>query len=180
MNSKDNSNYNSVFQGVIVKASTRLVTLPNNVQMQMDVVEHPGGAAIAALNEKQEICLLKQYRAVFDRWFWELPAGKRDFGEAPRLTAERELTEEAGVKAAQWHDLGSMVSSPGVFTEEVFLYLATNLTAAETDIGDDEIISEIQWLKIDKAVQWAQDGTINDAKSVIGILRAASWISEVK
>jgi len=162
-----------VFKGKIVQVSTRTIKLPNDYQLDLEVVEHPGGAAIVALNGQGEICLLKQYRAVFDEWFWELPAGKRDNEEPPLETAKRELLEEAGVEAHQWRDLGSIASSPGVFTERVYLYLAMELRLGKPETGEDELISERQWIKLEQACQWAYDGKINDAKSVIAILRAA-------
>lgn len=162
-----------VFKGKIVQVSTRTIKLPNDYQLELEVVEHPGGAAIVALNGQGEICLLKQYRAVFDEWFWELPAGKRDNEEPPLETAKRELLEEAGVEANQWRDLGSIASSPGVFTERVYLYLATELSIGKPETGEDELISERQWMTLEQACQWAYEGIINDAKSVIAILRAA-------
>jgi len=166
----------TVFQGRIVRAMKRVIKLPNNLEMEMDVVEHPGGAAVVALNENQEICLLKQYRAVFQDWFWELPAGKRDHQEPPENTAKRELLEEAGVQADHWESLGEMVSSPGVFTERVFLYFASNLSTAEPEIAEDEIIGERRWVPFEQARQWAIDGTIRDAKTIIAIMRAVEWV----
>ena len=163
-----------VFEGRVVRVGTGAITLPNGHQMDMEIVEHPGGAAVVVLNDQGEICLLKQYRAVFDKWFWELPAGKRDNQEPPLETARRELLEEAGVVADQWLELGEMASSPGVFTERVFLYLATEISLKEAQMGDDEVITEILWLPIDQACQWSYDGRISDAKSVIAILRAAN------
>jgi len=168
----DQTSHN-VFEGKIVRVSTRQITLPNNHQMELEIVEHPGGAAVVALNDLREICLLKQYRAVFDEWFWELPAGKRDHGEPPEETAKRELLEEAGVSAGQWLELGDMASSPGVFTERVYLYLAQELAQGKARTGKDEVIAETLWLPLEQACQWAYEGKINDAKSVIGILRAA-------
>lgn len=161
------------FNGKIVTVSMRKIVLPNNHEMEMEVVEHPGGAAIVALNDDGEICLIKQFRAVFDDWFWELPAGKRDKEEPPVETARRELQEEAGVVASQWQELGSMISSPGVFTERVFLYLARELSMGTPEIAEDEVIADLQWIPLSQALEWACDDVISDAKSVIGILRAA-------
>ncbi|WP_455375969.1 NUDIX hydrolase [Kaarinaea lacus] len=162
-----------VFEGKIVRVYRRTIKLPNDYLLDLEVVEHPGGAAIVAINDQREICLIKQYRAVFDEWFWELPAGKRDNEEPPLNTAKRELLEEAGVEARKWLELGSMASSPGVFTERVYLYLASDLRLGVPEFADDEVISERQWVSLDQACQWAYDGKINDAKSVIAILRAA-------
>lgn len=163
-----------VFEGKIVRVGTGTITLPNGHQMEMEIVEHPGGAAVVALNGRDEICLLRQYRAVFDEWFWELPAGKRDNREPPLETAQRELLEEAGVVAENWQELGAMASSPGVFTERVYLYLATEIRLEEAKMGVDEVITETLWLPFDQACQWSYDGRISDAKSIIAILRAAN------
>ena len=162
-----------VFTGKIVRVYRRTIKLPNDYLLDLEVVEHPGGSAIVAINDQREICLIKQYRAVFDEWFWELPAGKRDNEEPPLNTAKRELLEEAGVEARQWLELGSMASSPGVFTERVYLYMASDLRLSAPEFADDEVISERQWVSLDQACQWAYEGKINDAKSVIAILRAA-------
>lgn len=170
----------NVFEGKIVQCSSRTIKLPNGHQMELDVVAHPGGAAVVAINGQGEICLLKQYRAVFDEWFWELPAGKRDNEEPPVETAKRELLEEAGVFAHQWRELGAMASSPGVFTERVFLYLAEDLRFEEANTGKDEVIVETRWLSLEQACQWAWEGIISDAKSVIGILRASHLLRDRK
>ena len=165
------------FIGKIIQVEVRKITLPNGHQMEIEVVHHPGGAAVVAMNDNGEICLLKQYRAVFDEWLWELPAGKRDHGEPPLQTAQRELAEEAGVEAAKWRDLGSMISSPGVFGERVYLYLATGLAHVGVNIGVDEVM-DVQWISLEDAYQWAIQGQISDAKSVIGIMRAYLLIKE--
>jgi len=162
----------SEFAGKIVHVSTRVIKLPNGIELELEVVEHPGGAAIVALNRDCEVCLLKQYRAVFDEWFWELPAGKRDDQEPPETTAKRELLEEAGVEAKNWQELGSMVSSPGVFTERVHLYLARDLAYREPEMADDEVIMEQRWVPLEQAREWALEGKMSDAKSVIAILSA--------
>lgn len=168
----------TVFEGRIVQVHTQTIKLPNGHPLDLEIVEHPGGAAVVAVNHKQEICLLRQYRAVFEDWFLELPAGKRDNAEPPLDTARRELQEEAGVVAAEWTQLGDMASSPGVFTERVYLYMARNLSLGDATLGDDEVVSETLWVPLTQACEWAYEGRISDAKSVIAILRADHVLQE--
>ena len=106
---------------------------------------------------------------------WELPAGKIDPGEAPLATATRELAEEAGVSAADWIDLGFMHSSPGVFTEVIYLWLARDLVLRDHAQERDEVM-EIHWLPLGQALDWCSDGTITDAKTLVGLYRAAALL----
>lgn len=92
-------NKREIYKGKIISLSTESVVLPNGEGLDMEIVHHPGGAAVVALDEKGNICLLRQYRHVFKDWLWELPAGKIDDAEEPIVTARRELMEEAGVQA---------------------------------------------------------------------------------
>ncbi|HEB85880.1 MAG TPA: NUDIX hydrolase [Gammaproteobacteria bacterium] len=143
--------------------------------MLMDVVHHPGGAAVVTLDEQQRVCLLRQYRGVMDEWLWELPAGKIDHQEPPLDTARRELQEEAGVTARQWLELGLSLSSPGVFSEKVWLYLAQELQPCAQQPEEYEIF-ERHWIEFEEALGWAKSGKINDAKTVVGLFRAASCL----
>ncbi|WP_455220656.1 NUDIX hydrolase [Kaarinaea lacus] len=165
------------FVGKIVQVEVQQITLPNGHHMEMEVIHHPGGSAVVALNERQELCLLKQYRCVFDEWLWELPAGKRDHGEPPLETAKRELSEEAGILAEKWTELGSMISSPGVFTERVYLYLAQQLTATAAQVAADEVL-QVHWVPLVEATRWVMHGDITDAKSIIGILKVNQLVKD--
>ena len=102
---------------------------------------------------------------------WELPAGKLEPHEPPLSTAQRELAEEAGCSARDWRSLGTCLSSPGVFTEVLHLFLATGIVPAATAHERAEVI-EIHWLPLETACEWALASTITDAKTVIGLLRA--------
>ena len=159
------------FAGRVVQVTTDEVVLPNGHRALLEVVHHPGGAAAVALDGGGQVCLLRQYRYVADGWLWELPAGKLEPGEPPLDTARRELTEEAGVSASHWHSLGSCLSSPGVFTERLHLFLATGLTPAQLAQEHAEVI-EIHWVPFAQACAWAIDGTIADCKTALGLLRA--------
>jgi 8-oxo-dGTP pyrophosphatase MutT (NUDIX family) len=165
-----------LFQGKIISLDVEQVELPNGVNAEMEIVRHPGGAAVVAIDARQHVCLLYQYRHVCNGWVWELPAGKIDDGEAPFTTAQRELKEEAGRTAQNWHSLGHMISSPGVFTEIVHCYLATDLAVCDTGHEPEELI-EIHWLPFATAFEWAIDNRINDAKTVIGLCRAHEYLT---
>ncbi len=161
----------TIFQGKVVDVGVERVRLPNGREVDLEVIRHPGGAAAVAVDDRQRVCLLRQYRHVAGGWLWELPAGKLDPGEGPAATAERELAEEAGVFAASWDSLGRLHSSPGVFTEIIYLYLARGLS--EVDLGHEaEEVIEVHWLPLVDALAWCADGTITDAKTLIGLYRA--------
>ena len=165
----------TIYHGKIIDLVVEPVTLPNGVQTELEIVRHPGGAAVVALDARQYICLLHQYRHACGGWVWELPAGKIDGAEAPLTTAQRELKEEAGRTAQNWHSLGHMISSPGVFTEIVHCYLATELTVCDTGHEPEELI-QIHWLPFTEVYQQAIDNRITDAKTVIGLCRANEFL----
>lgn len=166
-----------IFDGRIVRLTVDTVKLPNDKVAELEIVHHPGGAAAVAVDKDNRVCLLRQYRHAFQKWIWELPAGKLDPGEPPLNTAERELIEETGVRAAQWHSLGKMVSSPGVFTETVHLYLAQDLTLAEAATEEHELL-EVHWVPFAEALARAAAGDIDDAKTVVALFRAVNVLRE--
>ena len=151
------------------------VVLPNGHEVELEIVRHPGGAAVVAVDERERVCLLRQYRHAAGGWVWELPAGKLDGGEPPLNAARRELAEEAGVTAGRWTPLGRMVSSPGVFTEVVHLFLARDLhtVAAAPEHGE---CLEVHWVPLADAVAQGLAGELEDAKTVIALLRAEARV----
>ncbi|MGH8319921.1 MAG: NUDIX hydrolase [Steroidobacteraceae bacterium] len=159
------------FSGRIITLTTDEVRLPNGHVASLEVVHHPGGAAAVAIDVGERVCLLKQYRYVADGWLWELPAGKLEPNEPPLVTAQRELVEEAGVSARQWRSLGSYMSSPGIFTEVLHLFLATDIEPAATAHERAEVI-EVHWVPFARACEWAVNGEIRDGKTALGLIRA--------
>lgn len=164
----------AVFRGRIVEVAVEAVELPNGRQAELEIIRHPGGAAAVALDDDGRVCLLRQFRHAAGGWLWELPAGKIEPGEPPFSTARRELSEEAGTTAGEWRGLGRLHSSPGVFTEVIYLYLARQLRHQTHEHDADEVI-EIHWVPLDQALEWCLSGEITDAKTLIGLLRAAAF-----
>jgi len=164
-----------IYSGRVVTLDVSDVTLPNGHRATLEVVGHPGGAAVVAVNAAGEVCLLRQYRHVAGGWLWEIPAGKLD-GKTPEATAHAELAEEAGMTATEWQSLGAIFSSPGVFREVVHLFLARGLRPVAAAPEREEVF-EVHWLALDVAVARALSGEISDAKSIIALLRAADRLA---
>jgi ADP-ribose pyrophosphatase len=162
-----------IYEGRVIQVSVDTVDLPNGMRVPLEIVRHPGGAAVVAVDDQRRVCLLRQYRHAAGGYIYELPAGKLEPAEPPEVTARRELVEEGAVQAASWTGLGAYFSSPGVFTEVIHLYLATELTPAAAAPEADEVF-QVEWWPLEQAVERAHDGELNDAKTVIGILRAAA------
>jgi 8-oxo-dGTP pyrophosphatase MutT (NUDIX family) len=162
-----------IFSGRVIKVSVDQVQLPNGLRIPLEIVRHPGGAAVVALDSEDRICLLRQFRHAAGGYIHELPAGKLEPDEPPDVTAKRELAEEAAMSAASWAPLGAYYSSPGCFTEVIHLYLATNLQRAQAAPEQDEVF-QVEWWPFERAVEKALAGELTDAKTIIGILRAAS------
>lgn len=167
----------NIYRGRIVELDVESVVLPNGSRLEMEIVRHPGGAAVVALDADGRVCLLNQYRHAVGGWLWELPAGKIDHREPPIETAVRELGEEAGVTASRWDELGDVISSPGVFTERIHLFLARDLQRAPASPDADEVF-EVHWLPFAEALEWARSGDIVDGKTVIGLLRAEAIVGQ--
>lgn len=162
-----------IFAGRVIKVSVDEVQLPNGLRIPLEIVRHPGGAAVVAIDSRDRVCLLRQFRHAAGGYIYELPAGKLEPDEPPETTARRELIEEASTSASQWESLGAYLSSPGCFTEVIHLYLATGLREAAGRADDDEVF-QVEWWPLDKALEKALNGELTDAKTIIGILRAAS------
>lgn len=165
-----------IYRGRIIDVGLEHVTLPDGQELDLEIVRHPGGAAVVAIDDTGRVCLLRQYRHAADGWVWELPAGKIDPPEPASATARRELREETGLEGRYWQPLGTMLSSPGVFTEVIHLYLVHGLDAGQPDTEDHELI-EIHWRPFEEALQWAAEGGIVDAKTIVGLFRAAQVLA---
>ena len=145
---------------------------PAGEVLERDVVHHPGAVAVVAL-DGDDVVLVRQYRPVLEAEMLELPAGKLDVpGEDRKMAAHRELVEEAGLDARDLVELGRFHNSIGFCDEETTIYLATDLKATTPEAASvEEQYLTVERVPIGEAEGLIADGTITDAKTVIGLLQ---------
>lgn len=158
-----------VYRGRILRVREDTVRLPNGKTAEREVAEHPGGVGILAL-DGGDVLLVRQYRYAFSRVLTEIPAGKREPGEEPFVTAQRELREEIGATAGKWTELGALIASPGCYGEVLYLYMAQELTFGDTHPDEDEFLDVVR-MPFDHAVELCMTGELTDAKTVIALLK---------
>jgi ADP-ribose pyrophosphatase len=139
-------------------------------KIKRSIVRHAGSAVMMAVDDRQRILLVRQYRLPAARYMWELPAGRLDPGEKPLGAAKRELIEETGYRAKRWTKLASFYISPGYVDERMTIYLAEGLTAGVATPMDDERI-ETRWFSATELEQMIDTGKIDDAKTIVGFYR---------
>jgi len=158
-------------QGRVVRFCQDRLRFSNGQEYDVDMIRHPGAAAIVAVDSQRRVCLVRQYRHGVEDFLWEIPAGKLDHGEPPQTAAVRELAEEAGVTAGHWESLGEFLPAPGLITERVHLYLAMRLTKGEAAPESDEEL-ELQWLPLEEAMRRVVGGQLDDGKTALALIRA--------
>ncbi|MDL2269613.1 NUDIX hydrolase [Desulfosarcina sp. OttesenSCG-928-A07] len=148
------------------------VTLPNGRTMDMDMVRHPGAAAMVPVTDDGKVLLLKQYRYAAGGFIWEIPAGTLNPGEDPYTCAGRELIEETGYAAGNLEKLTEITPTPGYSDERIHIYLATGLTPSHQHLDPDEILS-VHPVPLDEALAMVADSRIQDAKTIVGLYLAS-------
>lgn len=169
----------TVHQGRVLRLNIERVELPNGTVAELEIAHHPGGAVVVALDSEGRVCLLRQFRHAAGGWITELPAGKIDNCEPPLECAQRELAEEAGVQAREWEPLGQLFSSPGVLTEVIHVFLARDLTVCDAGAEPHEVF-ERSWVPFTEAAALAADGSLQDAKTIIGLIWARTRVQAGK
>lgn len=168
----------AMFSGPLFQVRRLGVDLPDGGHSEFDVVRHPGSVATVALDEAGRVLLVRQWRPSVRAAEWELPAGIRDEGgEPPQDTAERELREEAGVRADTWQPLLVLHTSPGFTDERVEIFLATGAREeGDPDREPAEAGMTTRWAPLHESVDAVLRGDITNALTVAGLL-AASRVS---
>jgi ADP-ribose pyrophosphatase len=148
---------------------------PDGDEFERHIVHHPGAVAVVPLHDDGTVTLVRQYRVALEDDLLELPAGTKDVeGEAERVTAERELAEEAGLAADHVEHLTTFHNAPGMSDETVSIFLARDLREVAHDRQSvEEHAMTVERLSLDEALGMIEDGRITDAKTIIGLTLTA-------
>lgn len=165
------------YQCNIFKVWEEEVVLPNGKSTKQSLIDHKPTVAIIAINDKDEILLIKQYRNAVKKDLLEIPAGTIDRdAETPLLCAKRELAEETGFDAAKFVQLFEGYLLPGYCNEYMYFFLAKDIFPAPLSPDEDEFI-EVLPTKLPEAREMIANGTIIDAKTALGVILADSYLN---
>jgi len=161
------------FRNWLISVRSDKVQMPDGQQAERTVITHIGAVGILALDEQDRVLMIRQYRHPVARQLWEIPAGLRDVtGEALVDTARRELLEETGYAAREWHALVDSYASPGIISERIRIFLARGLTTAVSDYqreGEEKFL-RTAWVPLAEAVQAALAGKLHNGAAIQGVL----------
>ncbi len=149
----------------------------DGTRITRDFVDHTGAVAVLAMDERDRVLLIKQYRHPVRARDWELPAGLLDLaGESPLAAAQRELAEEADLIAEDWNLLSEFMSSPGGSNEVIRVYLARGVSASSEayERTDEEAGIELRWVPLDQAVDAVLRRDLQNSILALAVLSAAA------
>ena len=163
------------YKNWLITVRTDQVRMPDGRHAPRTAISHMGAVAVLALDSADRVLMIRQYRHPVGRQLWEIPAGLRDVtGESLADTARRELLEETGHAARDWHVLVDSYASPGIISERIRIFLARGVEAAESDYereGEEKFL-RTAWVPLAEAAQAALAGKLHNGATVQGVLAA--------
>lgn len=159
------------FDGRLLHVHVDTVRLPNGNITTREMADHQGAIAVVPVLPDGSIIFVKQFRYPMGTVMYEIPAGKIDPGEDKDACAVRELSEETGYEADNWHYLGAIATTPGFTNEVIYLYAATGLHRHAQHTDEDEFIS-VEVIAKERILPMIKEGLLYDAKTLaaLGIL----------
>lgn len=166
-----------IFEGRIISLQVDDVKLPNGKTSKREIVTHPGAVAMIAMTDENKILFVKQYRKPLERSLVEIPAGRIEPHEDPKITAIRELEEETGYTTEDLQYVTSFYTSPGFADEKIYIYFSNQLTRLTNKVaGDEDEFVEVYELTLEEATEMMNEKAIYDAKTVY----ALSYLRQLK
>ena len=165
-----------VYQGRVVDFGVEDVRLPNGIDVALEIVRHPGAAAVVAIDDERRVVLIRQFRHAGGGFLWEIPAGVLHPGEEPVACARRELAEEVGLAAGRLDLLGAMLPTPGYSDEHIHLFLGRELASAPMAREADEVIQSVERFALPDALAMVHRGEIPDGKTALALLLAGHLV----
>lgn len=157
-----------IYSGKVLVLNRETVTLPNGQSTNLEIIRHPGASAVVPIKNDGTIVLIRQFRHAAGGFIYEIPAGKLHPQEDPRICAARELEEEIGYQAGKLELLTSIWTAPGFTDEVIHIYQGTDLQPGRQQLDHDEVLEVVEW-PLEKAIAGIHNGTIRDAKTIIGL-----------
>jgi len=158
----------NIYQGRVVNLDLETVRLPNGATVELEIIHHPGAAAIVPMKDEETVLLIRQYRHAAGGYILEIPAGTLRPGEDPGVCAARELEEEIGFRPSALEPLVIFFTTPGFTDEVIHIYKATGLTPGKQNLDHDEVLEVVE-LPLREAISRIGDGTIRDGKTIVGL-----------
>ena len=160
-----------VYDGVVVKLFSDEVELDNGYKATREVIHHPGGVCVVALDDDENVFMVEQFRYPFDTVLTEVPAGKLEYGEQPEVCGRRELKEEVGAEAESFEYLGCLYPTVAYDTEKIYMYLARGLSFSKQDLDEGEFL-DVKKMPLKQAFQMAMNNELPDAKTQLALIKA--------
>lgn len=158
---------NYIYQGKILNLRVDDALLEDGTKCKREIVEHGGGACVLYV-ENGRVLFVKQYRYAYGETVCEIPAGKLNEGEDPKIAAARELEEETGVRAARLELLYETYPTPGYTNERIYIYRAFNGAQMQTHPDEGEFL-DVEWIPLAQVKEMLKRGEIKDAKTIIAL-----------
>ncbi|GMQ64500.1 NUDIX hydrolase [Vallitalea sp. AN17-2] len=168
-----------VFNGKRVRLVIDKLKMPNDKEVNWELITHPGAAAVIPVDNDGNIIMVRQYRNAADDYVLEIPAGGVEEGEDPSICAKRELEEETGYKSDNIEYLLKFYSSIGITDEMISIYVATDLQESQQNLDDDEYVT-IEKYKLEKLIDMIYSGQITDGKTISGLLAYKCKLNDMK
>lgn len=169
----------SIFDGRVLHVTLDEVELSDGSTSSREVVRHPGGVAVAALDGENNLLFVRQFRYPYREIVLELPAGKLEKGLTPLENGKKELMEETGAEGYSYISLGKLYPSPGYTDEIIHLYACRILRVGENRPDEGEFLS-VEKIPLDKAVELVLNNMITDAKTQVAVLKTAMLLKSGK